>query len=86
MGLDIRLPIGLLFSVLGLMLTAFGAVGDKKIYDRSMGVDVNLAWGAVLLTFGIIMGILGSHRTAVQRRSRTLSDSTAETADGRRDP
>ena len=59
MGLDIRLPIGLLFSVIGLLLVGFGAFGDNTIYQRSLGLNVNLAWGAVLLVFGAVMVILG---------------------------
>lgn len=62
MGLDIRLPIGLLFSVIGLLLMGFGAFGDKTIYRRSLGLNVNLAWGAVLLVFGAIMLTLGRRR------------------------
>ena len=59
MGLDIRLPIGLIFAVLGLMLTLYGAFGDKAIYDRSLGINVNLQWGVVLLVFGAMMLWLG---------------------------
>jgi hypothetical protein len=42
MGLDIRIPIGLMFSILGLLLTGFGIVGDKTIYQRALGINVNL--------------------------------------------
>jgi hypothetical protein len=65
MGLDIRLPIGLLFSMIGLLLVGFGAFGDKVIYQRSLGLNVNLAWGAVLLVFGLIMVILGRRSGAI---------------------
>jgi hypothetical protein len=59
MGLDIRLPIGLMFSILGLLLTGFGLVGDKAIYQRALGINVNLWWGIVMLVFGIVMLLLG---------------------------
>src|SRR5947208_7432170 len=36
MGLDIRLPIGLMFTILGLLLAGYGLVGDKEIYARSL--------------------------------------------------
>jgi hypothetical protein len=62
MQLDIRLPIGLLFTALGLLLAGFGAFSDKSIYQRSGGWNVNLAWGAVLLVFGIVMIILGRQK------------------------
>jgi multisubunit Na+/H+ antiporter MnhG subunit len=59
MGLDIRIPIGLMFSVFGLILTVYGLLGDQSIYTKSLGVNVNTMWGAVLLLFGIIMLVLG---------------------------
>jgi hypothetical protein len=65
MGLDIRLPIGLLFSLVGLLLVGFGAFSDRAIYQRSLGLNVNLAWGAVLLVFGAIMVIFGRRPGAV---------------------
>lgn len=37
MGLDIRLPIGLMFSILGVMLTGFGLVGDKASINVRSG-------------------------------------------------
>ena len=55
MNLDLRLPIGLMFSAFGVLLTGFGLVSDKAIYARSLGVNVNLWWGLVLLGFGLIM-------------------------------
>jgi hypothetical protein len=59
MGIDIRVPLGALFSLLGLLLTAFGIFGDKSIYSQTLGIDVNLDWGVVLLVFGILMLLLG---------------------------
>lgn len=60
MGIDIRLPIGFVFSVVGILLTVFGAVsGHSAIYEHSLGINVNLYWGLVLLAFGIIMVLLG---------------------------
>jgi hypothetical protein len=55
MRLDLRLPIGLMFSTFGIMLTVFGLVSDRAIYDRSLGINVNLWWGLVLLVFGVVM-------------------------------
>ncbi len=52
MNLDLRLPMGLMFSTFGALLTIFGLVSDKAIYDRSLGINVNLQWGLVLLAFG----------------------------------
>ena len=59
MGLDIRLPIGLMFTLFGLLLVVYGFVSDKAIYQRSLGLNVNLGWGVVLLIFGVVMLVLG---------------------------
>ncbi len=58
MGLDIRMPIGLMFSVFGLLLTIFGALSDRAIYDKSLGININVTWGIVLLVFGAVMLLL----------------------------
>ena len=58
MGLDIRLPIGIMFSILGVLLTAYGLVSDKSIYQRSLNININLWWGIVIFGFGLVMFIL----------------------------
>jgi len=55
MKLDLRLPIGLMFSVFGVMLTGYGLASGDAIYARSLGINVNLWWGLVLLAFGLVM-------------------------------
>jgi hypothetical protein len=55
MKLDLRLPIGLMFTIFGLILTLYGLASDATIYDRSLGINVNLWWGLVLLAFGLVM-------------------------------
>ena len=55
MQLDLRLPMGLMFTIFGGLLTVFGLVSDQAIYARSLGVNVNLWWGLVLLVFGLLM-------------------------------
>ena len=59
MGLDIRLPIGLMFAILGVILAGFGLFSDKSIYERSLGININLIWGIVLLCFSVILLWLG---------------------------
>jgi hypothetical protein len=59
MGLDIRLPIGMLFSIFGIMLIVFGVFSNPLLYAQSLGININLLWGAVLLVFGAVMLILG---------------------------
>jgi hypothetical protein len=57
MGLDIRLPIGMMFTLLGALLAVYGlATGsDSEMYSRSLDLNVNLWWGLVLFAFGAIM-------------------------------
>ena len=55
MKLDLRLPIGLMFSIFGVLLLGFGIISDAAIYQRSLGINVNLWWGMVLLGFGLVM-------------------------------
>jgi len=67
MKLDLRLPIGLMFTIFGLMLTVFGLASDKAIYGRSLGINVNLWWGLVLTAFGLVMLVLARRgRAAAQ--------------------
>jgi len=59
MNFDLRLPIGIMFSLFGLILVVFGAVSDKAIYEaHSLGININLVWGAVLAGFGVLMLVL----------------------------
>ncbi len=64
MNLDIRLPIGLLFSILGALLTFYGLItmGNAAMYQRSLDIDVNLWWGVALLVFGGLMTFFGRTR------------------------
>lgn len=62
MGLDIRIPIGLMFTALGILLTAYGVFGNRAIYAQSLGINVNLIWGIVLLVFGVLMTLAGRRR------------------------
>jgi len=53
MGLDIRTPIGLMFGTFGLLLAGFGvATSGSDLYQRSLGHNINLEWGVVLMVFG----------------------------------
>jgi len=59
MGLDVRLPVGVLFSFLGAALAGFGLFSDRDIYRVSLDLNVNLGWGLVLLVFGLTMLVFG---------------------------
>jgi protein-S-isoprenylcysteine O-methyltransferase Ste14 len=56
MGLDIRLPIGLMFTLVGLLLVIAGFVyTDAETLKRSLDINVNLWWGVLLMVFGGLM-------------------------------
>lgn len=57
MGLDIKIPIGLMFSILGIILTVHGIItgGDTQMYEQSLGVNINLWSGLSMVVFGGFM-------------------------------
>jgi len=69
MGLDIRLPIGLLFVIIGALLAGFGLLGDHAVYARSLGINVNLWWGLLMLGVGIVFLRLSRRITAAMHPS-----------------
>ncbi|MGH7975578.1 MAG: hypothetical protein ACREDS_07020 [Limisphaerales bacterium] len=63
MGLDLRWPIGLMFTFFGALLTIYGAVTNSNpMYQLSLGININLIWGIVLLIFGVLM-LIGAVRS-----------------------
>ncbi len=65
MNLDLRLPMGLMFTIFGVLLTGFGIVSGPEIYARSLGINVNLWWGLALLGFGLAMLLLAYRASRV---------------------
>jgi hypothetical protein len=67
MGIDIRVPLGFLFSIFGVLLILFGAFSNSAIYERSLNININLDWGVAMLVFGLIMLLLGrrGHRKSL---------------------
>ena len=69
MGLDLRLPIGLMFGIIGAMLVVIGAVtGPEK---KSLDININLWWGLVLLAFGAFMLLTARHAA---KRDKAAAD------------
>ena len=60
MPLDIRIPIGSMFALMGALLAGYGVFGSHEIYGRSLGLNVNLIWGSVLLVCGAFLIVLGT--------------------------
>ncbi len=61
MEIDIRLPIGFMFALLGLLLLIFGLTteGDPELYKRSLEINVNLWSGSLMIIFGGLMLLFG---------------------------
>jgi hypothetical protein len=68
MGLDIRWPIGIIFTIYGIILILYGVWADPEIFQRSLGVNIDVWWGAAMLVFGLFMAGLAWRAS---RRSRT---------------
>ena len=56
MGLDIRGPIGFIFTIYGAILVISGLTGNRQLLERSLGKNIDLVWGGVMLLFGLFMG------------------------------
>ena len=71
MGLDIRWPIGLMFSLIGALMTIYGAAtaSNTEEYQRSLGLNINLWWGLLLFIFGVAMLVLAWRGQARDGRS-----------------
>jgi uncharacterized membrane protein (UPF0136 family) len=80
MGIDIRLPLGILFLLLGSILVVYGAASDASLYGQSLGINVNFYWGVVLLAFGALM--FGLSRRGARAVARTESTSQAPRSPG----
>ncbi len=69
MNLDLRIPMGLMFTLVGLILALYGwATQGSALYARTGNVDVNLLWGIVLFVFGLGMFLLGRRSEQKLRR------------------
>ncbi|HSU69538.1 MAG TPA: hypothetical protein VLJ39_21825 [Tepidisphaeraceae bacterium] len=58
MDLDVRLPMGVMFVLLGGVLSIYGAISDRAIYKSSLNININLWWGLVIFGFGVILLLL----------------------------
>jgi len=57
MGLDIKIPIGLLFTILGILLSIYGltTIGETDLYARSLNININLWTGLTMVVIGVFM-------------------------------
>ena len=60
MGLDIRIPLGLIFLIIGGIMSLYGLLTrHSAIYEKSLDVNLNLSWGLIMFLFGLVMFIIG---------------------------
>lgn len=61
MGLDIRIPLGLIFLITGGIISLYGFFtrANTVMYEKSMGINLNLTWGLIMLVFGLVMFLMG---------------------------
>ncbi len=61
MGLDIRIPLGLIFLITGGIMSVYGFLtrGNAALYQRSLGINLNLTWGLIMFVFGLVMFLVG---------------------------
>jgi hypothetical protein len=58
MNFDLRIPLGLMFTMFGLILTGVGLFGGAELTEKSLGINMNLWWGLVMAGFGLLMLLL----------------------------
>ena len=64
MQLYVRIPMGLLFLLLGMILVVYGLTSDPAIYiQHSLGQNVNLVWGSIFAVFGAVMLLLSRRKS-----------------------
>jgi LPXTG-motif cell wall-anchored protein len=54
---DIRIPIGLMFTIIGILISVFGltTMSNTEMYHKSLDINVNIIMGILMLVFGLIM-------------------------------
>ena len=55
--LDIKIPIGFMFSIFGIILTIYGIYtnGNAELYKKSFEININLWSGIGMIIFGGLM-------------------------------
>ncbi|HTA79119.1 MAG TPA: hypothetical protein VK720_06205 [Terracidiphilus sp.] len=84
MNLDLRIPMGLMFTFTGFILAIFGlrTNGDAALYAKSLGINANLWWGIVLLVFGLTMFLLGRRSQLKLEKEPSAPSEKGETRRG----
>lgn len=82
-ALDLRIPIGGLFTALGILIAGYGLAtnGNAALYEPSLGVNINLWWGLIMFVIGLILLVMGTRATREHHPSSALP--AADTPEGR---
>ena len=82
-ALDLRIPIGGLFTALGILIGGYGFAtnGNTALYEPSLGVNINLWWGLIMFVVGLILLVMGARATREHHPSSALP--AADTPEGR---
>jgi len=70
---DLRIPLGWLFALLGLLLIIAGLRATPTTDARSLGININLIWGVVMIAFALLCLWL-ARREARRRDNKVTSD------------
>ncbi len=70
---DLRIPLGWLFAVLGLLLIVAGSRATPAAAARSLGININLIWGVVMIAFALLCLWL-ARREARRRNDKVTID------------
>ena len=69
MHADIRFPIGLLFSIIGILLAVYGFMTNgAAMYSHSLNININIYSGVCLTIFGVLMLVMA---LAAQKRQKS---------------
>ncbi len=68
-GMDIRLPMGLMFTIIGALIALYGLFtqGDAMYVRQSLNININLWWGLVMTAFGAVMLFLSWFKKPAKR-------------------
>jgi len=87
MNFDLRIPLGLMFTIFGAILTCVGIFGSADLTRQSLGINMNLWWGLVQFLFGVVMllfafcgGKLAVQKSVVVSQGATRPDSKQKTS------
>jgi hypothetical protein len=66
--LDLKFPLGTLLSFYGLLLIAYGLLTGSELYQKSLGININLVWGGLVLLVGVAMLLASLVKTRHAKR------------------